>query len=205
MVERKLKEFTEKAVNLAVPPVLAAMFWAIIVLLVVFATAEGKDSPFTAFFTAFGAAGQVFFAWMVWRIARQQLRFVEVVEERQHRVETFQIKKDIIADFKKETALITLVHHIGSSFGEISAIVRQMDHVFSDHVVELAYAFLDELEMMISLANKERGARGADKQAHQTIEDELNNKLNDVIDVYTDLENALEDDLTLKVSFSTGR
>jgi hypothetical protein len=152
MVERKFKQFADKAADLAVPPVLAAMFWTVIVLLVVFATAEGKNSPFTAFFTAFGAAGQVFFAWMVWRIARQQLSFVEVVEERQHRVETFQIKKDIIAEFKKDTGLITLVHHIGDKFEKICALVRQMDHVFSDKVVELAYVFLDELEMMISLA-----------------------------------------------------
>lgn len=80
-------------IEAAVPPFLAAGFWLIIVLMVIVATAEGKDGHFTAFFAAFGAVGQTFFAFVVWQLSREQFAFTKRIAERQTRIELLEPRK----------------------------------------------------------------------------------------------------------------
>ncbi|WP_449472001.1 hypothetical protein [Sphingobium chungangianum] len=91
----------QKLVASAMPPAFAFAFWAIIILLVMLAvaTATKKGNPFTDFFTAFGAVGQVAFAYMVWRLGREQFAYIKQSTERQMRIDTYGIKKSISDQF----------------------------------------------------------------------------------------------------------
>lgn len=82
-------------VEAGLSPAIAFAFWAILGVLVLFATAEGKDSPMTAFFTAFGAVGQVGLAFAVYRLGQKQFEFTKLIAERQLRIETLPFRLEV--------------------------------------------------------------------------------------------------------------
>ena len=141
----------------AIPPAFAFAFWAIILMLIMLAvaTAAKKGNPFTDFFTAFGAVGQVVFAYMVWRLGREQFMFTKRATERQMRIDTYTVRKDNLDKFLNMFEMSESL--TGSSAGftkefidEWYNLLGDCELVFSDQVIEpflkLVVA-LDELQV----------------------------------------------------------
>jgi len=79
-------------------PVIAVLFWIVVVLIVIMTLAHGK--AFEAnIFEAFGAIGQVVFAAAVFWLGKQQFDFTKQVAERQARIDTYSIKKELLERF----------------------------------------------------------------------------------------------------------
>jgi hypothetical protein len=70
---------------------LAFGFWATILILILLSTAAAaaKGNPFSDVVAALGAAAQAFFAFMVWRLSKQQFAFMKRVAHRQARIDTY--------------------------------------------------------------------------------------------------------------------
>ncbi|WP_145902191.1 hypothetical protein [Sphingobium sp. MI1205] len=71
----------------------------ILMIMLAVVTATKKGNPFTDFFTAFGAVGQVVFAYMVWKLSREQFAFTRRVTERQLRVDIYHMRKKLLDEF----------------------------------------------------------------------------------------------------------
>lgn len=154
-----------KAIDLAIPPVLAAMFWAVIVLLVIFATAEGKDSPFTAFFTAAGAAGQVFFAWMVWRLSQQQFNFTQRVARRQARIDTFAHRVDLFDRFVEVQKRLGAKSISEEAVDDLFDLAVEFERLFSRATNDAFEAYSVAAGDMVDLIESEaNAAAGGDTQ-----------------------------------------
>lgn len=79
----------------------AFVFVVIVGLITIYAAAEKKNEPFNAAVTALGAVGQVFFAYMVWRLGREQFEFTKQVSERQNRIASYPARSKAIEDFER--------------------------------------------------------------------------------------------------------
>lgn len=132
-------------VEAGLSPAIAFAFWVILGVMVLFATAEGKDSPMTAFFTAFGAVGQVGLAFAVYRLGQKQFEFAKFVAERQSRIESLPFK---IAVYEKWLPLMRGLAFNPSQdkLGNLLLIELEVERVFSVraagavNALSLAYA-----------------------------------------------------------------
>ena len=85
-------------IEVASGPVIAIMFWFMIIIIAIMSVARGKFFE-ANFFEAFGAIGQVGFAGAVFLLGYQQFRFTQSVAARQDRIDTYAIKKEIMDRF----------------------------------------------------------------------------------------------------------
>lgn len=127
-------KWQERLFRIVPPLALAVAFWGIIGLLVVFATAEGKDSPFTAFFTAFGAVGQTFFAFMVWRLSREQFAFTKKVSDRQARIDAFAHRLDALQKWQT-WRMSSMDEPLDERLEELSQLSWIIGSVFNDETM----------------------------------------------------------------------
>jgi hypothetical protein len=85
-------------VEAASGPMIAILFWFVVVLIALMTLAHRKFFE-ANFFEAFGAIGQVMFAAAVFWLGKQQFDFTKRVTERQARIDTYAIKKELLERF----------------------------------------------------------------------------------------------------------
>lgn len=147
-------------------PAIAVLFWMIVALVVLI----GLKSPSafdTNFFEAFGAVGQVVLAAAVFWLGKQQFEFSKQVAERQARIDTYSIKKELLERFlsifevTKASNRDTRDEDLHNAWYELAdEISRVFDSDADVKIVFLAES-LDELngdtEFMRMLNEKHRG------------------------------------------------
>lgn len=99
MKKFKVGDATRAALIEAVSgPVIAVLFWIVVLLIVLMTLAHGKIFE-ANIFEAFGAIGQVVFAAAVFWLGKQQFDFTKQVAEHQARIDTYAIKKELLERF----------------------------------------------------------------------------------------------------------
>jgi len=187
--------FAAKIGALLFEPFVAFLFWFVMVVLIIFATVEGKDSPITAFFIAFGAAGQVFLALMVYRLSRQQFDFQRKAEERQRQIDLYPLRLEAYERFKKlgETIYGSRMMRFGDTFiEEFYAAGNQARYVFTDDVVEAINAFEDSAEKVFGMRPERHEAWTPEELALWTKANE------NLADHFVDTDNRMTFELKIR-------
>lgn len=126
------------------PLIGAFLFWFFVIVLVVLAAAEKKNEPLNALASVAGAAGQIFFAYMVYRLGKEQFAFSKQVSERQARIDFYEPRQNVYQTWAswRKTAFSDISHdnilkaysiaeHIDLSFdAETATAANQMLEVY---------------------------------------------------------------------------
>lgn len=137
-------------------------------LLAIFAVAEKKGEPFNAFFAAFGAIGQVAFAYLVFRLSKTQFEFAKLVAERQHKIDSFAERAKVISrwrsldrDTEKKLSAETR--------SDILDWIAETRLLFSDDVVKMAQNASSTFRVLLQLddVQNEVGEFGTDDAQKQ--------------------------------------
>ena len=83
------------------PIVVACLLWALVFLIVFLAVAGAGGRWLEVLIAGIGAVGQVFFAWMVWRLGKAQFHFTKTFSEKQERLELNDRRVRFVADYKE--------------------------------------------------------------------------------------------------------
>lgn len=118
--------------------ILAFGFWVSITLLLTLslAVSSANGNPFADFFQAFGAIGQVVFAFMVWRLGRQQFEFIKRVSHRQARIDTYQHKRELFDRYVEARRNLYIRNLNEAGVWEITVLRREVERLFSNQTIE---------------------------------------------------------------------
>lgn len=84
----------------SVPFISAFAFVVLVGLLAIFAAAEKKSEWINTIATVLGAGGQVFLAFMVWKLSSQQFEFAKSISKDQNRIALFSSRYQAVAGFE---------------------------------------------------------------------------------------------------------
>jgi hypothetical protein len=174
-------------------PMVAVLFWFLAGLLVLLAMARSKDNPLSVLIEGVGAVGQVAFAFLVWRLSKEQFAFTKTVSDRQHRIDAYVHRKGV---FDKLDALedrfinpINIDHYVED---ELESIFREVQRMFSIEATDLSFSLYDTAATI----NGFRSALWSD--SGRPIGEERVNKVKDIEEVSIEAANlyfALRDQL----------
>lgn len=77
--------------------VIAILFWIIVTLIAVVATAQ-SGKPWDTLIAALAMASQAFFAFMVWRLGQAQYAFTQRITDRQHKIDAYPLRKEAVQE-----------------------------------------------------------------------------------------------------------
>lgn len=123
-----------RAIEQGLGLVVAVLFWIIIMVLAIVATAQ-SSKPWDTLIAALAMASQAFFAFMVWRLGQAQYAFTQRVTDRQHKIDAFPLRCEAIAKLNESAS----IHFYGRR-----EIFHGVDEKFRLHHVEVMRLFSDQ-------------------------------------------------------------
>lgn len=131
--------------------IVAAMLGGVVILMVIIATAQSAK-PWDTFIAALAMMSQAFFAYIVFRLSKQQYEFTKKIAERQQKIEMFGLRKE--AANRLEQAGRAIIPFGALSYLEAAKFIGiklEISQIFSVEASDLAYELHDSLEEAVYL------------------------------------------------------
>lgn len=126
----------------------AVVAFGVVVLAVIVSVQPG--SILKDLIAGFGAAGQVFFAGMVWKLSREQFRFTKAVSDRQKQIDLLPIRQGLVDELHKLYDVIRPFKLSLQTINLSAAVARRMIPVFSPAVISLLEVYHDHMRELNS-------------------------------------------------------
>lgn len=193
-----LQRWAEDGVGIMV----AILFFILVGIIAVVATASSK-SPWDTVIAALAMTSQAFFAYVVYRLGKNQYAFTQLVANRQHKIDMYPLRKKAYDFLEDAERLLIPKRPITFNDGEAFRLCHlEIAAVFSDEADTLAFELYEAVqyaERLFSKAQPELDDGGSIKEpTNSAAAEEADASLDDVIDVYTDLQNMLNDEMRIR-------
>ncbi|RYD27799.1 MAG: hypothetical protein EOP89_03965 [Lysobacteraceae bacterium] len=182
--------------------VIAVLFWLLVGVIAIVATAQSEKQGDT-FIAALAMGSQAFFAYQVWKLTKQQQAFASRTAERQHKIDMYPLRK-VAADRLEEMAVFIIPPRPITEDG-VEAFRQchlEINKLFSDTTDDLAF----ELYQVVEEAHRymrpvkpvydDGGSIVVPGDAGLT--DDAHAYLDDAFSLYTDLQNAVADEMRIR-------
>lgn len=145
--------------------VIAFLFWFVVVVISIIATAQ-SGKPWDTLIAAAAAGSQAFFAFMVWQLSKQQYAFTQRVTDRQHKIDAFSLRSEVIANLQELGNKHVFTQNgiwLGAEEGFLD-IAKRVTRLFSNTASSIAYqlyeAVLEAVETKLPIpVPKEKAAK----------------------------------------------
>lgn len=179
------------------------LFAFVVIVIAVVATASSK-SPWDTVIAALAMSSQAGFAYMVYRLGRAQYAFTQQVSERQHKIDMYPLRKDAAKYLEEAGKLLIPFRHVSEDDVEAFRLCHlDISKLFSDRSEKLAF---DLYEKMQSASHRFKQITPvydveADIMTYRDdpkLERDAHICVNDAIDLFTDLQNALDAEMRIR-------
>lgn len=182
---------------------IALLFWFLVVVIALVATASSK-SPWDTVIAALAMSSQAGFAYMVYRLGKAQYTFARLVADRQHKIDMFPLRKEAAKFLDDIGNLLDSSRHISDSDVEAFRLCYlEVSKLFSDHAENISFALYEKMQEASARYSKitpvydvETGtlAYRNDPMLTQKARD----CVHDAINLFTDLQNAVDDEMRIR-------
>ncbi len=182
--------------------VVAILFWAVVCLIAIVATAQSAK-PWDTFIAAIAMASQAFFAAAVWKLGKNQFAFTQQVSERQHKIDMYPLRKDAARNLEAAgKVLVTPPALTDESIEAFRLCHLEIKNLFSDEAGELAfelYQIMMQAHMQFTRAQPKYDDGGSIKEPADPVKTSAAHKsLDDAYDYLTDLENIIDEEMRVR-------
>jgi hypothetical protein len=193
--------------------VIAVLFFAIVIIIVTFAVASSK-SPWDTVIAALAMTSQAFFAYMVYRLGREQYAFSQDVAHRQdgfarqsadlqYKIDMYPLRRDAFANLEKAARVLTLHPDISDDQVEaVRASHLEIKRLFSDEAEALAfevYQLVETAQRQAVMAQPTLDEGGSIIEPVGAAEmSAIHEKLDKAVGYFTDLQNIMEEEMKVR-------
>ncbi|WP_112383877.1 hypothetical protein [Sphingomonas carotinifaciens] len=182
--------------------VIAILFWFLICVIAIVATAQ-SEKRWDTLIAALAMGSQAFFAAAVWKLSRNQFAYTKQVSERQHKIDMYPLRKVAVDRLEEVGVLIIPARPITEDTVEAFRYCHlEINKLFSEttddlafelyQVVEQAHRYLRPVEPVYDDGGSivVPGDTGMTDDAYACLDDAFN--------LYTDLQNAIADEMRIR-------
>lgn len=183
--------------------IMVAILFFILVGIIAVVAAASSNKPWDTVIAAIGMGSQAFFAYVVYRLGKNQYAFTQLVANRQHKIDMYPLRKKVYDFLEGAEGLLIPKRPITFDDGEAFRLCHlEIAAVFSDEADALAFELYEAVqyaERLFSKAQHEFDEGGSIIEVDKSeARDKAYASLDDVINVYTDLQNMLNDEMRIR-------
>lgn len=180
----------------------AVMFWVIIAIIALVATAQSAK-PWDTVIAALAMGSQAFFAYMVYRLGKNQYAFTKQITERQHKIDAFQLRQVASNRLEELSNHLMPIEPIKYETIEAFRLLHiEIARLFSDKADDLAFELYQYVEQakrqMRPVEPLYNGIGEITNPGDDGINDDVRQSIDDAIDILLELQDMLNDEMRIR-------
>lgn len=176
----------------------AAIAFGVVVLAVIVSVQPG--SILKDLIAGFGAAGQVFFAGMVWKLSQRQFEFTKSVAERQERIDLLPSREAAAVLFHEAHRAIDMGSVDQDAIAKIVSARLRANPLFSDEVGNLLIEYSEKVMSLLSLSLTLKIARENFRSPSEVAEilNEKFSKYTEITVLWNEINNGMNAEMKVR-------
>lgn len=176
----------------------AAIAFGVVVLAVIVSVQPG--SILKDLIAGFGAAGQVFFAGMVWKLSQRQFEFTKSVAERQERIDLLPSREAAAVSFHEAHRAIDMGSVDQDAIAKIVSARLRANPLFSDEVGNLLIEYSEKVMSLLSLSLTLKIARENFRSPSEVAEilNEKFSKYTEITVLWNEINNGMNAEMKVR-------